>query len=215
MSKGDITLNLTKKALFIMLSVSMLSACSSKSENVVKEQQQTQAKKIVKKNESVNLPVNIFKDSKYEIVMEKFTFTRSITNVEMRDFDESSELDLRDRYNSYVSNKNLNLKNDFKLLIINMKHEINGKAKRSLQEGFLLNKGSGLVIGDKEIASGNEFLEYQQTHITTDWRAKMTSEQTGKVLLAIPNEYAKNKSLQLKLVQKIDGENKLVYIDLN
>ncbi|PGW73721.1 hypothetical protein [Bacillus thuringiensis] len=197
-----------------MLSVSMLSACSSKSENVVKEQQQTPIKS-VKKNESVNLPVNIFKDSKYEIEMQKVGFTRSITNVEMKDFDQSSELDLRDRYNEYVSNKNLNLKKDFKLLIINMKHEIHEKARSKSHEGYLLNKGSGLVIGDNEIASQNEFLAYQQKYITTDWRAKMTSEQTGKLLLAIPNEYAKNKSLQLKLVQKIDGENKLVYIDLN
>ncbi|HDR7737529.1 TPA: hypothetical protein QCX99_004785 [Bacillus thuringiensis] len=161
------------------------------------------------------MPVNIFKDSKYEIEMQKVGFTRSITNVEMKDFDQSSELDLRDRYNEYVSNKNLNLKKDFKLLIINMKHEIHEKARSKSHEGYLLNKGSGLVIGDNEIASQNEFLAYQQKYITTDWRAKMTSEQTGKVLLAIPNEYAKNKSLQLKLVQKIDGENKLVYIDLN
>ncbi|MDA1871999.1 hypothetical protein ACRS42_26565 [Bacillus thuringiensis] len=192
----------------------MLSACSGQNENVVKEQQQTPIKSI-KKNESVNLPVNIFKDSKYEIEMQKVGFTRSITNVEMKDFDQSSELDLRDRYNEYVSNKNLNLKKDFKLLIINMKHEIHEKARSKSHEGYLLNKGSGLVIGDNEIASQNEFLAYQQKYITTDWRAKMTSEQTGKLLLAIPNEYAKNKSLQLKLVQKIDGENKLVYIDLN
>ncbi|MED3269350.1 MULTISPECIES: hypothetical protein [Bacillus] len=192
----------------------MLSACSGQNENVVKEQQQTPIKS-VKKNESVNLPVNIFKDSKYEIEMQKVGFTRSITNVEMKDFDQSSELDLRDRYNEYVSNKNLNLKKDFKLLIINMKHEIHEKARSKSHEGYLLNKGSGLVIGDNEIASQNEFLAYQQKYITTDWRAKMTSEQTGKLLLAIPNEYAKNKSLQLKLVQKIDGENKLVYIDLN
>ncbi|WP_257132398.1 hypothetical protein [Bacillus thuringiensis] len=192
----------------------MLSACSGQNENVVKEQQQTPIKS-VKKNESVNLPVNIFKDSKYEIEMQKVGFTRSITNIEMKDFDQSSELDLRDRYNEYVSNKNLNLKKDFKLLIINMKHEIHEKARSKSHEGYLLNKGSGLVIGDNEIASQNEFLAYQQKYITTDWRAKMTSEQTGKLLLAIPNEYAKNKSLQLKLVQKIDGENKLVYIDLN
>ncbi|MGR5992954.1 hypothetical protein ACT7C9_00025 [Bacillus cereus] len=56
------------------------------------------------------MPVNIFKDSNYKIVMDTFIFTRSITNVEMKDFDESSELDFRDRYNSYVSNKNINLK---------------------------------------------------------------------------------------------------------
>lgn len=42
-----------------------------------------------------------------------------------------------------------------------------------------------------------------------------TIKESGNIVLAIPNEYAKNKSLQLKLVQKIDGKNQLVYIDLN
>ncbi|MGN4511794.1 hypothetical protein [Bacillus cereus] len=197
-----------------MLSVSMLSACSGQNENVVKEQQQTSIKS-VKKNESVHLPVNIFENNNYKIEGQKVTFTRSITNVEMKDFDQSSELDFRDRYNDYVSKKNLNLKNDFKLLIINMKHEINEKARSNPYEGYLLNEGSGLVIGENELASENEFLEYQQTYITADHRAKSTFEQSGKILLAIPNKYAKNKSLQLKIVQKINKTNKLVYVDLN
>ncbi|MDA2610024.1 hypothetical protein PDQ29_27930 [Bacillus cereus] len=197
-----------------MLSVSMLSACSGQNENVVKEQQQTSIKS-VKKNEAVHLPVNIFENNNYKIEGQKVTFTRSITNVEMKDFDQSSELDFRDRYNDYVSKKNLNLKNDFKLLIINMKHEINEKARSNPYEGYLLNEGSGLVIGENELASENEFLEYQQTYITADHRAKSTFEQSGKILLAIPNKYAKNKSLQLKIVQKINKTNKLVYVDLN
>ncbi|PET99701.1 hypothetical protein CN527_15085 [Bacillus cereus] len=197
-----------------MLSASMLSACSGQNENVVKEQQQTPIKS-VKKNESVNLPVNIFQNNNYKIEGQKVTFTRSITTQEIKDFDQSLELVFWDRYNTYEKRKNINLKNDFKLLIINMKHEINEKARRSPNEGFLLNKGSGLVIGDKELAGENEFLEYQQSYITTDYMVKKTSEGKGDILLAIPKEYAKSKALQLKLVQKIDGENKLVYIDLN
>ncbi|KFN13742.1 hypothetical protein [Bacillus pseudomycoides] len=197
-----------------MLSASMLSACNSQNDNVVKEHQQTPIKS-VKKNESVHLPVNIFENNNYKIEGQKVTFTRSITNVEMKDFDQSSELDFRDRYNDYVSKKNLNLKNDFKLLIINMKHEINEKARSNPYEGYLLNEGSGLVIGENELASENEFLEYQQTYITADHRAKSTFEQSGKILLAIPNKYANNKSLQLKIVQKINKTNKLVYVDLN
>ncbi|MDR4188038.1 hypothetical protein FO521_13250 [Bacillus pseudomycoides] len=161
------------------------------------------------------MPVNIFENNNYKIEGQKVTFTRSITNVEMKDFDQSSELDFRDRYNDYVSKKNLNLKNDFKLLIINMKHEINEKARSNPYEGYLLNEGSGLVIGENELASENEFLEYQQTYITADHRAKSTFEQSGKILLAIPNKYANNKSLQLKIVQKINKTNKLVYVDLN
>ncbi|AHA75409.1 MULTISPECIES: hypothetical protein [Bacillus] len=161
------------------------------------------------------MPLNIFENNNYKIEGQKVTFTRSITNVEMKDFDQSSELDFRDRYNDYVSKKNLNLKNDFKLLIIHMKHEINEKARSNPYEGYLLNVGSGLVIGDNELASENEFLEYKQTYITADHSAKSTFEQSGKILLAIPNKYAKNKRLQLKIVQKINKTNKLVYIDLN
>lgn len=198
-----------------MLSVSMLSACSGPNDNVVKENQQTPIKKSVKKNESVNLPVNIFKDSNYKIEGQKVTFTRNITNIEMKDFDQSSELDFWDRYDDYEKRKNLHLKDDFKLLIINMKHEINEKARRSPYDGFLLNKGSGLVIGDNELASENEFLDYQQTRIANDYLVKKTFEEKGNILLAIPNKYAKDKNLQLKIVQKLDGENKLVYIDLN
>nr|WP_206705008.1 hypothetical protein [Bacillus thuringiensis] len=207
-------MKITKRALFIIVSVSLLGACSEPKDNRVTEHQQTTIKS-VKKNESVHVPLNIFENNNYKIEGQKVTFTRSITNVEMKDFDQSSELDFRDRYNDYVSKKNLNLKNDFKLLIIHMKHEINEKARSNPYEGYLLNVGSGLVIGDNELASENEFLEYKQTYITADHSAKSTFEQSGKILLAIPNKYAKNKRLQLKIVQKINKTNKLVYIDLN
>ncbi|MBG9614129.1 hypothetical protein ABE15_13290 [Bacillus cereus] len=207
-------MKITKRALFILVSVSLLGACSELNNDRVTEHQQTSIKS-VKKNESVHVPVNIFENNNYKIEGQKVTFTRSITNVEMKDFDQSSELDFRDRYNDYVSKKNLNLKKDFKLLIIHMKNEINEKARSNPYEGYLLNVGSGLVLGDNELASENEFLEYQQTYITADHRAKSTFEQSGKILLAIPNKYAKNKSLQLKIVQKINKTNKLVYIDLN
>ncbi|OUB70689.1 hypothetical protein BK744_21205 [Bacillus thuringiensis serovar zhaodongensis] len=207
-------MKITKRALFILVSVSLLGACSELNDDRVTEHQQTSIKS-VKKNESVHVPVNIFENNNYKIEGQKVTFTRSITNVEMKDFDQSSELDFRDRYNDYVSKKNLNLKKDFKLLIIHMKHEINEKARSNPYEGYLLNVGSGLVIGENELASENEFLEYQQTYITADHRAKSTFEQSGKILLAIPNKYAKNKSLQLKIVQKIYKTNKLVYVDLN
>ncbi|HEQ3527727.1 TPA: hypothetical protein VGS93_004180 [Bacillus cereus] len=207
-------LRITKKALFILVSVSLLGACSELKDNRVIEHQETPIKS-VKKNESVHLPINIFENNNYKIEGLKVTFTRSITNVEIKDFDQSSELDFRDRYNDYVSENNLNLKNDFKLLIISMKHEINEKARSNPYEGYLLNEGSGLVIGESELASENEFLEYQQRYITADHRAKSTFEQSGKILLAIPNKCAKNKSLQLKIVQKINKTNKLVYVDLN
>ncbi|CAH2466349.1 MULTISPECIES: hypothetical protein [Bacillus cereus group] len=192
-----------------------MSACSGQNEPVSKEQQQTPTKKSVKKNESVNLPVTIFKDSKYEVEMQKVGFTRSITSVEMKDFDQTSELNFWDRYKSYEKRKNIKLKDDYKLLIINMTHETDRKARSHPLEAYMFNKGSGLVIGDEELAIKNEFLDYQQQIITTVYNVGRNLKEKGDIQLAIPNEYAKNKRLQLKLVQKFDGENKLVYIDLN
>lgn len=84
--------------------MSLLGACSEPKDNRVTEHQQTPIES-VKRNESVHLPVNIFENNNYKIEGQKVTFTRSITNVEMKDFDESSELDFRDRYNDYVSKK--------------------------------------------------------------------------------------------------------------
>ncbi|GLV66621.1 hypothetical protein Bmyc01_52900 [Bacillus mycoides] len=48
-----------------------------------------------------------------------------------------------------------------------MTHETNEKARSRPYEDFLLNEGSGLVIGDNELASANEFLEYQQQRIAS------------------------------------------------
>ncbi|MDA2411321.1 hypothetical protein PDN38_20880 [Bacillus cereus] len=192
-----------------------MSACSGQNEPVSKEQQQTPIKKSVKKNESVNLPVNIFKDSDYKIEMQEVGFTRNITSVEMKDFDQTSELDFWDRYTTYTKRENIKLKNDYKLLIINMTHETNKKARSHPLEAFMFNKGSGLVLGDEELASENEFLKYQQEHISFRYGVHASLEEKGNILLAIPKEYAKDKNLQLKIVQKLDDQNKLVYVDLN
>ncbi|MEH7153552.1 hypothetical protein V7095_24865 [Bacillus thuringiensis] len=97
-------LRITKTALFILVSVSLLGACSELKDNRVTKKQETPIKS-VKKNEAVHLPVNIFENNNYKIEGQKVTFTRSITNVEIKDFDQSSELDFRDRYNDYVSKK--------------------------------------------------------------------------------------------------------------
>ncbi|MGQ0452228.1 hypothetical protein ACT4UM_03010, partial [Bacillus sp. SS-TM] len=75
-------LRITKKALFILVSVSLLGACSELKDNRVTEHQETPIKS-VKKNESVHLPVNIFENNNYKIEGQKVTFTRSITNVEI------------------------------------------------------------------------------------------------------------------------------------
>lgn len=205
-------LRLTKTAVCILVSVSLLGACSGPKDNRVTEQTSI---KSVKKNDAVHLPVPILEDNNYNIEGKIVTFTRSITHVELKDFDESSELELREKYNDYISKNNIKLKKDYKQLIIHMKHEISEKARHDLFKGYVLNTGSGLVIGEDEVASENEFVDYQQRYMTANYRAKSTFEPTGKVALAIPNQYAKNKSLQLKVVQKLNKTNKLVYIDVN
>ena len=62
-------LRITKKALFILVSVSLLGACSELKDNRVTKPGDTN--KSVKKNESVHLPVNIFENNNYKIEGQK------------------------------------------------------------------------------------------------------------------------------------------------
>lgn len=55
-----------------------------------------------------------------------------------------------------------------------MKHEISEKARHDPFKGYVLNTGSGLVIGEDEVASENEFVDYQQRYMTANYRAKST-----------------------------------------
>ena len=95
-----------------------------------------------------------------------------------------------------------------------MSHELKGPKEEADREAFMLNAGSGLVIGDDELAFRNEFLSYQQEFITTDYRVGKTIDETGDIFLAIPNEFADNNNLQLKIIQKVDDENKNIYVDI-
>lgn len=202
-----------KRFLVLLLSASVLVGCNQgESSETSNPDSDIQISK--KKHEAVKLPVDIFVDSDYTIQDQQVGFTRSITGVEVKNFDESSEIEFLERYGNAVSSQGFNLQKDFKLLVITMEHEIQGEARRSPLEGYVLNVGSGLVIGDEPLVNKNEFLRYQEAHMVKEYKVGTTFEEKGNILLAVPNEFANDKNLQLKINQKLDNENKYVYIDL-
>lgn len=209
---------MTKSFLVLILSVSVLSACNQNGndENVdVNTEVQSSVEKEVEIHDAVNLPTSIFVDSDYNIEGQPFTFSRSITGVEMREFDDSSEIDFQERYGEKIFSLNYDLKKDFKLLVVDMKHEVSEGARSHPLEAFMFNEGSGLVIGDLEIGEENTLVQYQQEYLSTDFKVGKTLEETGNALIAIPKEYTDDPKLQLRLTQKTDDENKYIYINLN
>lgn len=216
-------MKLTKKILFLVLSASVLSACNQGSKNLpVYGDNQNQipasevADKVVKKHETVQLPVNIYQNSDYDSFnsfRKKITFTRTITSVEVKEFDESTEIEFSEFY-GHNRTQHIDLQKHYKLLVINMSHELKGDEKKPF-EPFMLNAGSVLVIGEDEIALMDEFLNYQQQAIATDYKMGSTFDETGYIFLAIPNQFAENKNLQLKILQKLDDVKKYIYIDVS
>ncbi len=209
---------LTKKLVVLSLSVSVLSACAQE-EQVNSpnnsDKIQTYEKKEVKKHESEKLPVTIFSDTDYKIEGQQVGFKRTITKVEMKDFNESSEVEFYDRYDKTVRNQGLDLQNDYKLLEVDIKHETDGEARSRPFEAYMLNDGSGLVVGDNELASQNDFLMYQQDFLARDFKVGKTFEGTGDIMMAIPKKYAEDPNLQFRIKQQIVDEKKYIYIDLN
>lgn len=210
-------MKLAKKLIFLALSVSVLSACGQENspKNGIDNPIKTPDKKEVKKHESEKLPVTIYSDSDYNIEGDQVGFKRIITNVQMKDFDESLEIEFYDSYDNEVRNQGFDLQKDYKLLLIDMKHETEEVARSHPYEPFMLNKGSGLVIGENELASQNEFLMYQQEFLAQDFLVGSTNDETGDIMMAIPKEYADDPNLQLKILQQIDDEKKYIYVDLN
>ena len=202
-----------KRFLVLLLSASVLVGCNQ-GDGSVTSNPDSDIQILKKKHEGVNLPVDIFVDSSYKIEGQQVGFTRSIIDVGIEDFDDSSEIEFLKRYGNAVSKQGYNLQKDFKLLVINMNHAIQGEANRNPLEGYVLNVGSGLVIGDDLLANKNEFLKYQEEHMLKEFKVGTTLKETGNILLAVPNEFANDKNLQLKINQKLDNENKYIYIDL-
>ena len=211
-------MKLTKNFSSFVLSVFILSACGQ-TENISpvngENKIQSPIEKVITKHEAVDLPVIIYMDSEYDKLSGKEnTFTRRIIDTEIKDFDESTEIEFLERSSSDVRRQHFDLQNDYKLLVITMSHELTGDEKLANREAFMLNAGSGLVMGDDELAMTNEFLSYQQEYVATDYRVGKTIDETGDIFLAIPNEFADNENLQLKVLQKLDDENKHIYVDI-
>ncbi|GAB0171754.1 hypothetical protein LSPCS325_51910 [Lysinibacillus sp. CTST325] len=206
-------MKLTKGFLVLFLSVSVLSACSEEDKTNHDSEIKSPVEEAVKKHEAVDLPVVIFKNSNHKYKDQ--IFVRSITNVELKDFDESTELKFLDRYDNAVRRQNFDLQKDFKLLVITMKQELQGDVQGKLYESYIFNAGTGLVIGDDNLANENEFLMKQQEYMTNRYSVSSTSDETGNILFAVPNEFANDKNLQLKIIQKLDNLSEYVYIDLN
>lgn len=209
---------MTKSLFVLALSASVLTACGQ-TENKLPvnggSEIQAPVETNVKKHEASTLPIEIYMDSEYaKWTGKENTFTRSITSVEVKGFDESTEIEFLERYGNEARMQHMDLQNDYKLLVITMSHELKGEKKEVDREAFILNAGSGLVIGDDELSLMNEFLGYQQEFIATDYKVGKTMEGTGDIFLAIPNEFADNKNLQLKILQKLDTEKKYIYIDV-
>ena len=202
-----------KRFLVLLLSASVLVGCNQ-GESSETSNSDIDIQISIKKHEAVKLPVDIFVDSDYTIQEQQVGFTRSITGVEIKNFDESSEIEVLERYGNAVSSQGFNLQKDFKLLVITMEHKTQGEAGRSPLEGYVLNVGSGLVIGDEPLVNKNEFLRYQEAHMVKEYKVGTTFEEKGNILLAVPNEFANDKNLQLKINQKLDNKNKFLYIDL-
>lgn len=202
-----------KGFLVLMMSASVLTGCNqgNGSEN---SNPDSEIQKTVKKHEAVTLPVYILADSNYKDSGTTVEFKRSITDVEIKDFDDSSKFEFIDRYGDAESKLGINLQKDFKLLVITMKHEVQSK-KGKIYESYMLNEGSDLVIGEESLANKNEFLKYQLERMTKNYSAGSTYDELGIILFAIPNEFAEDKNLQLKVVQEVENEKKYIYIDLN
>lgn len=211
-------MKLTKRFSALTLSLFVLTACSQTENKIPVNSEnniQSSEEKVVKKQEAVDLPVAIYMDSEYDKMSgRENTFIRSITSAEIKDFNEATEIEFLERYGSAVRNQSLDLQNDYKLLVITLSHEIKGREQEAYREAFMLNAGSGLVIGDDELAKTNEFLSYQQEFVVTDYKVGKTTDEEGDIFLAIPKEFADNENLQLKILQKLDEEKKYIYVNV-
>ncbi|MED4455627.1 hypothetical protein [Metabacillus fastidiosus] len=211
-------MNSIQKIAVIVLSASVMAACGQEDKTSLNSESstvQTYNKQESEKHASEKLPVNIYMDNDYKVEGQQVGFQRTITNVEIKEFSETSELEFYEFYDRALRNQGLDLQKDYKLLEIDMKKEAKEEARSRPLEAFMLSDGSGLVIGDNELASQNEFLMYQQDFLATDFKVGKTLEGTGSILMAIPNEYADDPNLQLRIKQQIDDEKKYIYIDLN
>lgn len=211
-------MNLPKKIVALSFSALLLAACGNDTSTTVNNTAETdkipQNVQKIEKNKTAKLPLEIFKDSSYKVEGEIFTFTRTVEKVVLKNFDDDNILEFYNRYDNYVREQNVDLKNNYMLLEIDVRHSLDKQARRKQQESFIFNEGSGLVIGDRELGKDDEFLNHQQKYITKNYNVNSTSKDTGNVLLAVPIEYLQGDLLQFKFIQKLNSEDSVSYIDV-
>ena len=211
-------MKLTKHFYTFVLAASVLSGCNQNENQMpVNSESKIETPEVnaIKKHAAVNLPVNVYVDSNYKIEGQQVKYSRSITKVAIQNFDEATEIEFLDRYGNAVRSQGFDLQNEYKLLVITMKQEVKEEARSRPREAFMFNEGSGLVIGDSNLSIQNEFLRYQEEFLTKDFKVGRTFDETGKILMAIPKDYANDQNLQLRINQDIEGEKKYIYIDVN
>ncbi|MFP3721977.1 hypothetical protein SFC57_24060 [Niallia circulans] len=202
-------MKLSKIAISI-LSISLVTACSNDSPNV-EVKGDTEDTTIVKKHESVELPVTIYKQENY-FSGEDVTFIRTIESVKADNFTESTAIDFTDRYDNQIKQMNLDLTNDYKRIAISMTHNIEGKTTKTPMEAFILDENSEILFNNEPIQ--DEVVTKQLKLSTLDYRMGSTHDKKGEIVFAIPKKYMEG-ILQLKTISRNNENNEVIYIDLN
>ena len=203
-----------KTVVSILLSSVVIFGCSSENTNQNTTENITEVDTVeVEKKPSVELPVNIFVNSDYDkFTGTKITFTRSIDSISISDFAEDEAISFMKSYGSTFDNYNLNLNEDFKKLTMKMSHQFTANQEYKKRESFIIDEKTVFTAGDYEL-TGNEVVNKQLSFLSTDYKVGGTYEPTSEIEIAIPNEFI-TEHLQLKTIQQLDDEYKIIYIDL-
>ncbi|UOE94773.1 hypothetical protein [Alkalihalobacillus sp. LMS39] len=191
-----------------ILSILLITACSNDSKtNPSSDEEETT---VIRKYESVELPVQIYRDENYEPGHEA-TFIRTIESIEVTKFTEGSAIDFFDRYDRQTQDMNLDLVNDYKQVIISMSHALESETVSDHHEAFILDRNSQILFNNEPLL--NEVVNYQLQQATLERRMGRNYETEGDVILAIPNELFEG-ILQLKTVSRNNSDNEVIYLDL-
>ena len=199
------------KLAITILSIVLITACSDSTEDIQVSGKDTEDTEdaTTKKHESVELPVKTFSKENY-YPGEDITFIRSIESVNVSDFTEDTVIEIEDRYN-HLREMNLDLINEYKLVSLSMTHEVEGDTTKSPLEAFILDKNSEIHFNAEPIADNVVIQQVKQS--TVDYRMGKTHDDKGEVLFAIPRGYFEG-NLQLKTTVRNNGNNEVIYIDL-
>ena len=195
-----------------MLSSFLLFGCNDAVNNEGYDYSNSHNETAIVKHEAVLLPVAIFVNSDYDkFAGTTITFTRSINNVNIHDFDESEKASFTKKYGSVFDGYNIDF-SKYKKLTISASHQFEGKDNYEGFESFILDGSTVFVTGDYELIA-NEIVNKQLHYLSTDYKVGSSFEQAHMIEIAIPNEFV-NDNLQLKTIQQLDEQINEIYINL-